>query len=304
MTESHLPVLVDVVERLALGSQRILDGTAGMGGHLARFRQLDAEVLAVDRDPEALAVARDRMGDDGIRWVQGRFADPGVLDQIRLFQPDFALLDLGVSSPQLDRDERGFSFRPGVPLDMRMDGLGETAAALLNRLPQPELARIFRELADERRAGKLASAIARRREREPMVTSDDLVNAIRAALGPRSGPSDFARIFQAVRIVLNDELDQLRSALPAIRDALLPGGRIVVISYHSGEDRIVKRSFREWAQSCVCPPGQPICNCRGRPLGELDPRRPVRAADEEVAANPRARSAMLRGFRYHGEPSR
>ncbi len=137
-----------------------------------------------------------------------------------------------------------------------------------------------------------------------MVTSDDLVNAIRAALGPRSGPPDFARIFQAVRIVLNDELGQLRSALPAIRDALEPGGRIVVISYHSGEDRIVKQSFREWARACVCSPEQPTCNCRGHPLGELDPRRPVRATDEEVAANSRARSAMLRGFRCHGEPSR
>jgi 16S rRNA (cytosine1402-N4)-methyltransferase len=275
-----------------------------LGGHVARFQALGIEVLAVDRDPNALAVAQARLDPSGIRWVLGRFGDPEVLDRVAGFRPDFALLDLGVSSPQLDADERGFSFRPGVPLDMRMDGEGETAAALLNRLPQRELARLFREYGDERRASKLASSIAHRRERHPLRTSDDLVNAIRAALGPRSGPSDFARIFQAVRIVLNDELGQLQSALPAIRDALEPGGRIVVISYHSGEDRIVKQSFREWARACVCPPEQPICNCRGRPLGELDPRRPLRATGEEVAANPRARSAMLRGFRYHGEPSR
>jgi 16S rRNA (cytosine1402-N4)-methyltransferase len=304
MTGSHVPVLVGEVTRLATGSQRVLDGTAGLGGHVARFQAMGLEVLAVDRDPNALATAQARLDPSGIRWVLGRFGDQEVLDQVAAFRPDFALLDLGVSSPQLDADERGFSFRPGVPLDMRMEGEGETAAALLNRLPQPELARLFREHADERRAGKLASSIAYRRERHPLRSSDDLVNAIRAALGPRSGPSDFARIFQAVRIVLNDELGQLRTALPAIRDALQPGGRIVVISYHSGEDRIVKQSFREWARACVCPPEQPICTCRGRPLGELDPRRPLRATAAEVAANPRARSAMLRGFRYHGEPSR
>jgi len=304
MTASHLPVLANVVEQLAAGSRRVLDGTAGLGGHVARFRKLGSDVLAIDRDPAALEIARARLDPEGIRWVQGCFGDPAVLDQVVAFRPDFALLDLGVSSPQLDVDDRGFSFRRGVPLDMRMDGEGETAAALLNRLPQPELACLFREYADERRSGKLASAIVRRRGRQPLVTSDDLVNAIRSALGPRSGPPDFARIFQAVRIVLNDELGQLRTALPALRDALEPGGRIVVISYHSGEDRIVKRNFREWARACVCPPEQLICNCRGRPLGELDPRRPVRATDEEVAANPRARSAMLRGFRCHGEPSR
>ncbi len=195
MTVSHLPVLADEVAQLAAGSRRVMDGTAGLGGHVARFRAIGADVLAIDRDPTALAGARARLDPSGIRWVHGRFGDPVVLDQVAAFRPDFALLDLGVSSPQLDVDDRGFSFRHGVPLDMRMDGEGETAAALLNRLPQPQLARLFREYADERRPGKLASAIVRRRERQPMVTSDDLVNAIRAALGPRSGPSDFARIF-------------------------------------------------------------------------------------------------------------
>ncbi len=303
MTGSHIAVLADEVAHLAQGCRRVFDGTAGMGGHVARFRELGAEILAVDRDLDALERGRQRLGEMGIRWVHGRFGDHAVLDEVRLFRPDFALLDLGVSSMQLDRDERGFSFRPGVSLDMRMEGEGETAASLLNRLSHRDLAEVFREYGDERRSGKLASAVIHRRGRAPLRTSDDLVNAIRAALGPRSGPSDFARIFQAVRIVLNDEFHQLRSVLPAARDALQPGGRIVVISYHSGEDRIVKRSFREWAQTCVCPPEQPICNCRGRALGELDPRRPVRPTAEEIAANPRARSAVLRGFRYRGEPS-
>jgi 16S rRNA (cytosine1402-N4)-methyltransferase len=296
--------MADEVAHLAHGCQRVLDATAGLGGHVARFHALGAAVLAVDRDPLAIASARARLDSPQIQWLRGRFGDPAVLERVHEFRPDFALLDLGVSSPQLDSDERGFSFRRGVPLDMRMDGEGETAATLLNRLSRLALERLFREYADERRAGKLASAVTGRRERQPMATSDDLVRAIRSALGPRSGPSDFARIFQAVRIAVNDELGQLRSALPAIRDALEPAGRLVVISYHSGEDRIVKQSFRDWARACVCPPEQLTCNCRGRALGTLDPRRPLRASSEEIAANPRARSAMLRGFRCDGPPSR
>ena len=130
-----------------------------------------------------------------------------------------------------------------------------------------------------------------------MVVSDDLVNAIRSVLGPRSGPPDFARIFQALRIAVNGELDGLAEALPALRDALVPEGRLLVISYHSGEDRIVKHAFQEWAKRCICPPEFPVCRCRGRALGLLDPRKPVRASETEVNANPRARSAILRGFR-------
>jgi 16S rRNA (cytosine1402-N4)-methyltransferase len=136
----------------------------------------------------------------------------------------------------------------------------------------------------------------RRRERRPFTTSDDLVNAIRAALGPKSGPGDFARLFQAVRIAVNDELDGLERALPAFRDALKPGGRLSVITYHSGEDRLVKQSFREWSRSCVCPPEVPLCICRGHPLGRVEPRKPVVPAESELAANPRARSAKLRNF--------
>ena len=301
---SHVPVMEDIVTALAAGCRRVVDATVGEGGHAERFRDAGAHVLAVDRDPEALATARRRVGEEDMQWQLGCFADPAVLRGIADFRPDFVLLDLGVSSPQLDRDERGFSFRPGVPLDMRMDGAGGTAAEFLNRSPQPTLERAFREFGDERRAGRLAREVVRRRQRQPFTTSDDLVNAVRGALGPRTGPGDFARLFQAVRIAVNDELDQLRVALPAMRDALQPDGRIVVISYHSGEDRIVKRCFREWVRVCVCPPEQPTCTCRGRALGELDPRRPLRPTGEEIAANPRARSAILRGFRYHGEPAR
>jgi 16S rRNA (cytosine1402-N4)-methyltransferase len=296
MVTYHVPVLVDAVDRLATGYRRAVDATAGDGGHTQRLRALGAHVLAIDRDPDALRRARDRLGDTQIRWVEGAFADEDVHDQIAAFRPDFVLLDLGVSSRQLDEADRGFSFRPGVPLDMRMGGHGPTAADLLASRSQRELARLFREYADERRASRLAAVIARRRRHHPFTVSDDLVNAIREARGPRSGPSDFARVFQAVRMAVNDELGQLQTALRSMREALAPHGRLAVISYHSGEDRVVKHEFREWALSCVCPAGQPICTCRGRALGRVDPSRPIVPTSEEIAVNPRARSAKLRGF--------
>jgi 16S rRNA (cytosine1402-N4)-methyltransferase len=167
----------------------------------------------------------------------------------------------------------------------------------LNQAPESELRSVFGDFGDERRAGRLAHEIARRRQRTPFTTSDDLVNAIRAVLGPRSGPGDFARLFQAVRIAVNDELQGLSRALPALRDALRPGGSLAVISYHSGEDRIVKHSFQDWCRSCICPAEAPVCTCRGRPLGRLDPKKPIRPTDAEIAINPRARSATLRIFR-------
>ena len=295
----HQPVLADEVMDLARGSARVVDGTVGGGGHTFRFLDLGAAVLAVDRDPTALRHAQSRAGGAEVRWIEGGFGDPPVLQAVADFQPDFVLLDLGVSSHQLDADERGFTFRPGSPLDMRMRSRGPTAADLLNTWPQDELAMMFRDYGDERRARQLAGAIARRRARAPFAVSDDLVNAIRAVLGPRSGPSDFARLFQAVRIAVNEEIAQLEYALPALRDAVVLGGRLAVISYHSGEDRVVKRAFREWARSCVCPPGQPICTCRGHALGRVDPSRPVKPSAEEIAVNARARSAKLRGFVRH-----
>jgi 16S rRNA (cytosine1402-N4)-methyltransferase len=229
--------------------------------------------------------------------VLGSFFDEPVLARIAQFKPQLILLDLGVSSRQLDDAALGFSFRPGAALDMRMSGDGETAADILNQRSEEELAGVFADWADERKARPLAREIVRRRARAPMAVSDDLVNAIRSVLGPRSGPSDFARIFQALRIAVNGELEGLEGALPSLRDALTPEGLLLVISYHSGEDRIVKRAFREWARSCVCPPELPVCRCRGHALGVLEPRKPVRASAAEVDANPRARSATLRGFR-------
>jgi 16S rRNA (cytosine1402-N4)-methyltransferase len=286
----------------ARGARRVVDATLGHGGHAEALRRAGAEVLGIDRDPDAIATARRRLGDDGVRYLQRAYDDPEALAAVARFEPEFILLDLGVSSRQLDEIGRGFTFRPGAPLDMRMGGSGPTAAELLNLTPEAELEGLFARFGDERRARRLAREVARRRDRQPFASSDDLVNAIRAVLGPRAGPPDFARLFQAVRIAVNDELDGLARALPAMRDALRHDGKLAVITYHSGEDRLVKHAFREWASACVCPPRQPICTCRGRALGRVEPRKPIVPEAAELAANPRSRSAKLRIFRVAHAP--
>jgi 16S rRNA (cytosine1402-N4)-methyltransferase len=293
----HEPVLLAEVLAAAAGARRVVDATLGHGGHAGALRSQGAEVLGIDRDPDALATARVRLGGDRMSYLEAPYASTAAVEAVTAFQPDFILLDLGVSSRQLDADERGFSFRPGVALDMRMGGSGATAADLLNGLPEGELAAILRDYADERKAGAMAREIVRRRERAPFATSDDLVNTIRAVLGPRAGPGEFARIFQGFRIAVNDELGGLARALEAFRQALVPGGRLAVISYHSGEDRLVKQAFRTWSTACTCPPGLPVCICGGKASGTLITRKAIVAGDAEAATNPRARSAHLRVFR-------
>jgi 16S rRNA (cytosine1402-N4)-methyltransferase len=294
--EYHVPVLAPEIARWAAGARRAVDATAGGGGHTALFVAAGAAVMAIDRDLEALAATRRRLTDDSIRYLHASFDSPVALSAIAEFRPDRILLDLGVSSHQLDHEERGFTFRPGAALDMRMSASGVTAADLLNTAAERDLAKLFAELADEPRARALAREVLRRRVKTPFRTSDDLVNAIRAVLGARSGPSDFARLFQAVRIAVNDELGALQRALPALRDALAPDGQLGVIAYHSGDDRVVKHAFREWGRSCVCPPGQPVCTCRGRSLGRVLTRRPITPDDAEIRSNPRARAAHFRVF--------
>jgi 16S rRNA (cytosine1402-N4)-methyltransferase len=291
----HLPVLADAVLAAAAGARRAVDATLGGGGHAALLVAAGAEVLGIDRDPAAIAEARSRPGLATIRVIEGAYADPVTLAAVTEFKPDFILLDLGVSSHQLDDERRGFTFRPGAPLDMRMSAKGMSAAEWLAQADEADLVRVFREYGDERRAGALAREVVRRRTAQAFCTSDDLVNAIRAVLGPRSGPPDFARLFQAIRIEINGELSGLEQALPAFRDALTPGGKLAIISYHSGEDRLVKHTFREWARDCICPPELPRCICRGHALGHLVGK-PVTAGEPEIAANPRARSARLRIF--------
>ena len=292
----HVPVLLSPILTAARGARRAVDATLGDGGHSAALLEQGIEVLGIDRDPDALAVSRARLGDTRIRYLQASYASAEALAAIAGFGPDFILLDLGVSSRQLDEEARGFTFRPGAPLDMRMGGTGGSAADLMNTADERTLETVFRDYGDERRARRLASEIVRRRARHRFTISDDLVNAIRATLGAKAGPSEFARLFQAVRMAVNDEPGELERALTAFRDAMVPGGRLSIITYHSGEDRLVKQSFRDWARSCVCPPELPICVCRGRSLGRVEPRKPIVPEPSELAVNPRARSAKLRIF--------
>ena len=284
---------------------RVVDGTLGGGGHTLALLEAGKSVIGVDRDPNAQAAAGERLAafrESGrFTLVPATFAEfAESAAQHGAF--DGVLLDLGVSSHQFDDGARGFSFREGAPLDMRMSygpGAGAsmmTARDVLNDSDEDELVRIFRDYGDEPKARRLAHELVRRRGNRPFETSDDFVGAIRAVLGPRSGPSEFARLFQALRIAVNDELGELARALAAFRDGLAPGGVFAVISYHSGEDRLVKHAFREWSLSCVCPPKQFMCTCRGKALGEVLTRKAVNATAEETARNSRARSAHLRAW--------
>jgi 16S rRNA (cytosine1402-N4)-methyltransferase len=293
----HRPVLLDQLLAAAGRPARAVDATLGDGGHAEALRVRGAEVLGIDRDPDAIRIARQRLGTDRIRYLEAPFASIEAREAVAAFRPELILLDLGVSSRQLDDDARGFSFRPGAALDMRMSGSGQPAAGFLNEASEATLAATFRDYGDEPRARRLAREIVRRRERQRFAVSDDLVNAIRAVLGRQAGPAEFARLFQAVRIAINDELTGLAAALPAFRDALVPGGLLAVISYHSGEDRVVKHAFQDWSRACICPPAHPVCTCRGRPLGRAEPRKALLPDASEVVANPRARSAKLRLFR-------
>ncbi len=298
----HAPVMVDEVVALFSGAEEVLDCTLGGGGHSEALLAYGSSVVALDRDEVAITEARKRLApyeaSGRFLAIRGNFGDIDRIGELdgRLF--DAILADLGVSSHQIDADDRGFSFRAGALLDMRMDRRSSTTAAeLLNKLDESELSRILRDYGDEPRAGRLAREIVRRRDRRPMHISDDLVDAIRGAFGARMGPGDFARLFQALRIAVNDELETLERALPLLRDKLTPGGMLAFISYHSGEDRLVKHTMREWSQSCICPPKQLQCTCRGKPLGDLITKRALTAGTEETALNPRSRSARLRAWR-------
>lgn len=298
----HAPVLVDEVLEMLAGARLVLDCTLGGGGHSAALLESGASVVGLDRDPAAVEAACDRLRslerDTSFKAYVGNYASISSLPEVRAMPFDGILLDLGVSSHQIDVASRGFSFRDGAPLDMRMgaDAVSD-AATLLNTLEEQELAWIFREYGDEPRAFRLAREVARRRGTRPFAISDDLVGAIRAVLGPRSGAPDFARLFQAVRIAVNDELAGLARALPDLRDRLNPAGVLAVIAYHSGEDRIVKHAMRDWSQSCTCPPLLPRCECGGESAGVVVTKRAIRPQPAENARNPRARSARLRGWR-------
>jgi 16S rRNA (cytosine1402-N4)-methyltransferase len=300
-SDYHAPVMVTEVLGVLDGAATALDCTLGGGGHSHALIEAGMSVTGIDRDSEALVEASARLEpfirEGRFRPVKGDFTRVDDIAELKGESFDGVLADLGISSSQIDRDERGFSFRPGVRLDMRMSASGDSAADLLNGASREELTAIFRDYGDEPRARRLANEVLHRRESRAFDIAEDLVGAIRGAFGASAGPSDFARLFQAVRIAVNDELHGLERALPLLRDMLNPGGVMAIIAYHSGEDRIVKRAMRDWSTACTCPPRQPVCICGGVALGALITRKSVTAGASEIAHNPRARSARLRSWR-------
>ena len=302
----HEPVMVrEAMELLAPPESlptRIIDGTVGGGGHASAFlRHLpNLEILGIDRDSEALEAAAEKcaFAADRITLVRGDFADMRkIAGELGWNAVDAILLDIGVSSPQLDHPERGFSWRTEGPLDMRMDDRNPvTAARLLNQAPEDELARIFREYGDIISAKKLAAAAAERRRRRPFETTLDLVELCNDVLGiSRPGRLPHPTlVFQALRIAVNDELGQLSRALKEAVTLLKTGGRIAVICFHSLEDRMVKNFFRDESSGCHCPPGLPVCRCGHRASLRLVTRKPLTPQPAEVAANRRAACARIR----------
>jgi 16S rRNA (cytosine1402-N4)-methyltransferase len=301
----HLPVLAsEVRELLAVKpGETVVDATFGAGGHasvLAADLRGSGKFIAIDRDPTVRPYFdrfRRRAG------VQARFLRGEASTVLRQLgendvRADAILLDLGVSSMQLDRPERGFSYAVDAPLDMRMDPRGEVSARdLVNDSGERELTQIFRRYGEERYARQIARAIGRERRRRPIERTAELVEIIRSAI---PAPARFGdghpakRVFQALRIAVNDELGELEAALPAAFDMLRPGGRLAVISFHSLEDRLVKRFLRDKERGCVCPPDFPVCVCGKEPELRALGRKAVRPSSREVAANPRAASARLR----------
>jgi 16S rRNA (cytosine1402-N4)-methyltransferase len=301
----HVPVLADEVRELLAvrPGETVVDATFGAGGHsrlLAEDLRGDGKLIAVDRDPSVRAYFDRFRAHAGVsaRLLRGDFSV--VLNQLAAndVRADAILLDLGVSSMQLDRPERGFSYATDAPLDMRMDPSAELSAReLVNGADERELMLIFRRYGEERYARRIAQAIVRRRGERPFERTGELVETIKAAIPTpaRFGDGHPARrVFQALRIAVNDELGALEAALPAAVRMLRPGGRLAVISFHSLEDRIVKNFLRDEAKGCVCPPELPVCVCGREPTLRLLTRKPVRPSARELGENPRASSARLR----------
>lgn len=280
------------------------DGTLGGGGHsgaILRASGGTARLYGIDRDRTAIEAASEKLREfQGFQALHGNFHDGKVLlKAVGAPMLDGVLLDLGVSSPQLDRGERGFSYHEDAPLDMRMDvSQGRTAAELLNDESESELCRIIRDYGEEKWASRIASMICEHRAKKPFETTFDLVKAVDAAIPKAVRRKDEGhparRTFQAIRIAVNDELDPLDKALCDFVDCLKPGGRILVITFHSLEDRIVKRCFQRLHHPCTCPPKAPICTCGKKPILDILAKGAVAPSAEEVARNPRARSAKLR----------
>ena len=301
MEFSHIPVLLnETLEGLNIKPNGIyVDGTAGGAGHSKEIakRLTTGKLIALDRDPDAIKVATDRLRGLPATVVKSNYRDMrSALDGLSVECVDGIMLDIGVSSFQLDNGERGFSFHEDAPLDMRMSKEGTTAADLVNGLDVYQLTNILRDYGEEKFAFKIANKIVGEREKEPILTTGRLAeiiaSAVPAAIRRQGNPS--RKSFQALRIAVNDELGALKDGIDAAWSCLNKGGRLAIITFHSLEDRIVKNKFKEYATGCICPPDIPVCICGKKPQGKLITGKPIVASDSELAANVRSRSAKLR----------
>ena len=306
MEKVHVSVLLpEVLDALCLSDRHlIVDATLGLGGHSEAILQssdFSGKVVGIDQDQAHLSIARERLKAFGERFtgVHANFASLATVVQEQGLAFDGILFDLGVASPHLDEADRGFSFQSSGPLDMRMNQEEETTAAdLLRDLPQHELITLFRRYGDERLAVQIARAVVRARDERPLETTDELAELIRAVYQRagfrKSDRHPAVRVFQALRIAVNREMEVLEKALQAALQLIQPGGRIVVISYHSGEDRLTKQLFKEAANPCICPPKLPVCACGREATVRILTRKPILPTEEECERNPRARSAKMR----------
>jgi len=303
MEFSHKPVLFDqTMEVLDVKPDGIyLDGTAGGGGHssgiLSRLGE-NGRLICVDQDPDAIAVLNERFGSDKrVSVCRNNFSEiPSIIKELGIVSLDGVLMDIGVSSHQLDSAERGFSYHNDAPLDMRMSQSGTSAADLVNSLPYAELVRILNRYGEEKFAKNIARSIEREREKAPIETTLQLAEIVKSAYpaAKRHEKHPARKTFQALRIAVNGELDRLSAGLDGAFGSLKTGGRLAVITFHSLEDRMVKQRMNSFCEGCICPKDFPVCVCGRKPEGRLVTRKPLTAFQDELDDNPRSRSAKLR----------
>lgn len=300
----HKSVLFDeAIAALEINENKIIaDGTAGGGGHSREIAKKAKRLIAIDQDPDAIAVLNERLSVfDNVTIVHDNFSNiKSILSDLNIDGIDGMLLDLGVSSFQLDNGDRGFSFHQDAPLDMRMSKEGLSAFDVVNNYSEKELADVIYRYGEEKFSRSIAKNIVKYRAEKPIETTFELVDIIKASMPAKELKKGHParKTFQAIRIEVNGELDRLKSALDSAFDCLNPGGIIAVITFHSLEDRIVKEKFNSWIQGCTCPKEFPVCVCGKKPKGEL-PFKSKAPSEAELEENPRARSSRLRAFRKY-----
>lgn len=301
MEFAHIPVLLkQCLDGLDIKPDGIyFDGTCGGAGHSREIakRLTTGRLIGIDRDPDAVAVASERLGGLPAQVVRGNYSEiKQIADDLGISGADGILLDLGVSSYQLDNAERGFSYHNDAPLDMRMSKEGTSARDIVNEYSKEQLTKILYEYGEEKFAPRIAETIIKRRSEKPVETTTELADIVRDSIPAkfRRDKNPCKKTFQAIRIAVNCEFDHLDRALDEGFELLKPGGRFCIITFHSLEDRIVKQRFAGWCKGCTCPPDFPVCVCGNKPKGKLVCRKPLEASEEELEANPRSRSAKLR----------